>query len=65
MALCSLLVDPNATLAEQGIWALSNIMGDGAIARAFVLRMNVLPILGQTLSMHFNSVINIFNSYKS
>ncbi|KAJ8932969.1 hypothetical protein NQ314_014300 [Rhamnusium bicolor] len=41
----SLLSSPRADVAEQAVWALGNIAGDGAITRDMVLGCGVLPDL--------------------
>ncbi|KII68182.1 Importin subunit alpha-3 [Thelohanellus kitauei] len=55
-ALCSLLRDLNPSLVEQSIWALSNIIADGPIAREFVLSLNLLSALNQPLYLHYKSI---------
>lgn len=41
----SLLLSPRLDVAEQAVWALGNIAGDGPQTRDMVLRNGVLPIL--------------------
>ncbi|KII68183.1 Importin subunit alpha-3 [Thelohanellus kitauei] len=55
-ALSSLLSVSNPLLVEQSIWTLSNIIGDGPVAREFVLRSNILSLLDQPLKQHFSSI---------
>lgn len=39
----ALLASPQADVAEQAVWALGNIAGDGAATRDLVLNCGVLP----------------------
>lgn len=40
-----LLTSSQADVAEQAVWALGNIAGDGALARDLVLACDVLPAM--------------------
>ncbi|KAF1744181.1 LOW QUALITY PROTEIN: hypothetical protein MXB_2791 [Myxobolus squamalis] len=65
-ALGRLLYDPNPTLVEQAIWALSNIMafltlGDGPYARMFLLRANILSVLPSVLASHLHNVLIFYH----
>ena len=44
-AFVSLLTSRHTNVAEQAVWALGNIAGDGAVLRDEVFRCNVLPPL--------------------
>ncbi|KAF8776864.1 importin subunit alpha-1-like [Argiope bruennichi] len=45
-----LLSSPHATIAEQAVWAIGNIAGDGPQLRDFVLKYNVIPALKNLLT---------------
>lgn len=46
----SLLLSPNTNVAEQAVWALGNISGDGPKARDLVLNHNIVPSLLKLIS---------------
>lgn len=50
----ALLSSPRPDIAEQAVWALGNIAGDGATTRDLVLNCGVLPALLQLIKPDTN-----------
>lgn len=48
----NLLKSPSTNVAEQSVWALGNIAGDGAVTRDEVLRHNAAEVLVEILQSH-------------
>lgn len=55
-----LLVD-NKNVAEQAVWALGNIAGDGPINRDLVISCNVMPALLKLISPDTSVSITLGN----
>lgn len=47
-----LLKSPSTNVAEQAVWALGNIAGDGAATRDEVLKYNAAEVLVEILQTH-------------
>lgn len=48
----NLLKSPSTNVAEQSVWALGNIAGDGALTRDEVLNYNAAEVLIEILQTH-------------
>lgn len=48
----NLLKSPSTNVAEQSVWALGNIAGDGALTRDLVLNLNAAEVLIEILQIH-------------